>query len=86
MSPLATALIAFTAATTSTTIYSDYPGFVDTRATVEAYVDRGPILELIVKCPVGTGMLTYSKIEHRYCSSKLACFASLKSAIRETCD
>ena len=72
-------------AATSTTIFSDYPGFVDTRATVEAFTDRGPVVELIIKCPGGSGILTYSKIEHLYCSSKHSCFSSLRAAARDTC-
>lgn len=74
------------AATATTTIFSDYPGFVDPTAAVEAYFDRGPILELIIKCPEGTGIVSYSKIERLFCSSKRDCFASLKSASKRTCE
>ena len=82
MSSLAAALIAATAATT---LYSDYPAFVHPGAVVEAYTDRGPIIELIVKCPDGTGIMSYSKIERLYCSSKHACFRRLQPALRDTC-
>lgn len=82
MSTLATAVLA---AATSTTVFSDYPGFVDSRSVVEAYTDRGPIIEVIIKCSRGSGILTYSKIERLYCSSRHTCFPSLKAAARDTC-
>lgn len=77
-------LLAAAAATTS--IYSDYPGFVDPSSHVEAYIDKGPILELIIKCPQGAGIVSYSKLERLYCSSKRDCFVTLKSASRSTCE
>ena len=66
-------------------IYTDYPAFLKRGGVIEAYTDRGPIIELIVRCPVGTGIMSYSKIEHLYCSSKLKCFAQLTSAVSDTC-
>lgn len=82
MSLYASALVV-TAATSG--IYSDYPGLLDRTALVEATIDRGPIVEMIVKCPGGTGILSYSKIERRYCSSKHTCFDGLGTAVRDTC-
>lgn len=82
MSLLAAAVLS---ATATTSIYSDYPGFVNPQAVVEAYTDKGPILELIVKCPGGTGIMSYSKIDRLYCSSKHNCYASLRTAVRDTC-
>ena len=67
-------------------IYSDYPAFTKRGGVVEAYTDRGPIVELIVRCPVGTGIISYSKLEKRYCSAKLDCFAGLKAAVARTCE
>ncbi len=72
-------------ATATTAIFSDYPAFVNPRSVVEAYFDKGPIIEIIVKCPVGTGILSYSKLERRYCSAKHDCFNSLASATARTC-
>ncbi len=67
-------------------IYSDYPSFVKRGGVVEAYTDRGPIVELIVRCPAGTGIVSYSKLEKLYCSSKLDCYSGLKAAVARTCD
>lgn len=83
MSQFASLLVA---ATATTSLFSDYPAFVDTKSRIEAYVDKGPILELIINCPEGTGIVSYSKIERLYCSSKHDCFASLKSASKRTCE
>ena len=65
--------------------FIDYPGFVDPRARVEAVIDRGPILELILKCPPGTAILSYSKVEHLYCTPTKGCTSDLKVAIGRTC-
>ena len=66
-------------------VYTDYPAFLKSGGVIEAYTDRGPIVELIVRCPAGTGILSYSKIERLYCSSKHGCFSRLKPALDETC-
>jgi hypothetical protein len=83
MHPFASLVLA---ATATTTIFSDYPAFVNPRSVVEAYFDKGPIIEIVVKCPVGTGILSYSKLERRYCSAKHDCFPTLASATRRTCE
>jgi hypothetical protein len=68
-----------------TAIYSDYPAFLKRAGVIEAYTDRGPIVEMIVRCPVGTGIMSYSKLERRYCSSKFKCSTTLTSAVTDTC-
>jgi hypothetical protein len=72
-------------ALTMTAIYSDYPAFLKRTGVVEAYTDKGPIVELIVRCPVGTGIMSYSKIERLYCSSKHKCTPKLQVAVANTC-
>jgi hypothetical protein len=68
-----------------TAIYSDYPAFLKSAGVIEAYTDRGPIVELIVRCPAGTGIMSFSKIERLYCSSKFKCSAALEAAVADTC-
>lgn len=52
---------------------------------IEAIVDRGPILELIVRCPTGTAIVSYSKIERLYCGPRGGCNNSREQTIRSTC-
>ncbi len=66
-------------------IYSDYPAFLKHSGVVEAYTDFGPIVEMIVRCPEGAGIMSYSKVERLYCSSKHMCTEKLKSAVDDTC-
>ena len=66
-------------------IYSDYPAFTKHGGSIEAYTDQGPIVEMIVRCKRGTGIISYSKIDHKYCSSKWRCSASREAAIANTC-
>lgn len=68
-----------------TALYSDYPAFVGRGGAVEATTDRGAVVEFIVRCPAGTGILTYSKMERVYCSSKHRCSAQLEPAVEDTC-
>ena len=68
-----------------TAVYTDYPAFLRRAGIIEAYTDRGPIVEMIVRCPAGTGIMSYSKLERVYCSSKLKCSATLKAAVADTC-
>jgi hypothetical protein len=68
-----------------TTRFSDYPAFVKPNAVVQAYTDKGPIVEMIVRCPEGSGIMSYSKIERLYCSAKHTCFLQLREAVSDTC-
>ena len=83
MQMLAPLVLAASAATTN--IYSDYPGLLHPRAVVQAYFDKGPIVEIVVRCPAGSGILSYSKMERVYCSAKHRCFAALSPAVDHTC-
>lgn len=65
--------------------FTDYPVFLKPQARIEAVLDRGPIAELIVKCPEGTGILSYSKVERVYCTPVRGCTPDLKTAIVRTC-
>ncbi len=66
-------------------LFSDYPAFVKRGGAVEAYTDLGPIVELIVRCQNGTGIMSYSKIERLYCSSKHSCHTTFAPALDDTC-
>lgn len=65
--------------------FIEYPAFVKPGARVEAIVDRGLIKELIVRCPQGTGILSYSKVERTYCTPDWRCAPGLDRAIARLC-
>lgn len=65
--------------------FIEYPVFVQPDAQVEAVVDRGPIKELIVRCPRGSGILSYSKIERTFCTPDWRCGPGLEDAIGRLC-
>jgi len=84
---LTTFVLAATAASMTT-----YPGYLrqhpagaGATARVEAIVHRGPISELIVRCPRGTAIISYSKMERLYCIPRGGCGASLDEAVRRAC-
>ena len=64
------------------TIYSG-PNAPDAR--IEATTDRGPIIELIVRCPKGTAIISYSKMERLFCDPRLVCGADKDAVIRRSC-
>lgn len=65
--------------------FTDYPAFVRPGVRIEAVVDRGPIAELIVRCPRGTGILSYSKVERTFCTPDWRCGQGLDRAIGRLC-
>jgi len=65
---------------------TDYPGFRQSGAVVEAQIDRGPIVELVINCRHGrSAIISYSKVDRRYCTPRFECGGSLKHAVAETC-
>ncbi len=64
---------------------TDYPAFRQPGAQVEAIIDRGPIQELIIKCGDGTAIISFSKVEGRFCTPRLHCDPSLRKIVARTC-
>jgi len=73
------------AALAANTIITLYPGFDDPSARVEAFTDKGPIYELIVACPVGSTIISYSKAERLFCGPGGPCRHALESKARDAC-
>ena len=69
----------------TTTPFTLYPAFRGDKGAVEAATDKGLIVELIIRCPEASGILTYSKIEGLYCGPKWHCTPSQKRAIERLC-
>ncbi len=65
--------------------FNIYPGKHGPDARIEASIDRGPILELIVRCRVGTAIVTYSKLERRFCGPDGRCDRSRDVIIHRAC-
>ncbi len=53
---------------------------------VEASTDKGPILEIIVRCQSGTAIISYSKIDQKYCTPKLICGTSMAAIVAKSCN
>ena len=85
-------LITATLLASSFTTYQGYgdqvlasPQAAAPTARIEAAVDKGLIVEMIVRCPDGTGIITYSKVEHLYCSPQHECDSRLAVVAARTC-
>ncbi|MEE9375147.1 MAG: hypothetical protein V3V04_02300 [Rhizobiaceae bacterium] len=70
--------------------FSLYPGFNDRNAFVEMTTDKGLIVEIVLRCKregnkVTAGIMTYSKIDRMFCSSKMRCTKDAVKAADDTC-
>ena len=85
-------VFAFTLLTANFTAYPSFgdrgittPRKAERNARIEATVDRGPIVELIVRCPSGTAIISYSKIERLYCGPKHSCNKQINRVVADAC-
>ena len=67
-----------------------YPGFDDRDTLVEMTSDKGLIIEIVLRCErqgnkVKAGIITYSKVEGLFCSSKMLCTRDGDRAADDTC-
>lgn len=67
-----------------------YPGFTDRDGFVEMTSDKGLIVEITLRCSrkgnkVKAGIMTYSKVERLFCSSKMMCTKDAVKAADHTC-
>ena len=67
------------------TVFSDYPGLARSGGDVEAMIDRGLLVEFVIRCPEGTGIVSYSRGDHCYSDARLKCHATLAAARRSVC-
>ena len=78
--------------------FTTYPGFGDKPEPaapqptqiqhglkIEALVDKGPIVEMIIRCGGHTAIISYSKIEKLYCGPNQACDPVLARTLEPTC-
>ncbi len=85
------ALFGSLTAASATSNFSLYPGFSDRNALVEMTTDKGLIVEIVLRCSrtksgqVKAGIMTFSKVEKLYCSSKNRCFSAPERAFDDTC-
>jgi len=86
----ATLFVAATTAPLQAANFTLYPGFTDPNAFVEMTTDKGLIIEIVLRCSrkngkVKAGIMTYSKMDRMFCSSKMRCSRSADKAADDTC-
>ncbi len=67
------------------TSFTTYQAFVYPGAIVEAQIDKGLMVEMIIGCSDGAGIITYSKAEGLYCTPDAACYSSVNAAVERLC-
>ena len=65
--------------------FTVYPPPTGTPPRVEAITDKGPILELIVRCPQGSAIISYSKVERLFCGPRMKCGSNREAALKQAC-
>ena len=79
-------------AAAATSNFITYPGFNHPANIIEMTTDKGLILEIVLRCgrgangEISSGIMSYSKIERLYCSSRNNCYINAKKAVEETCN
>jgi len=73
------------AAATQTQGFTHYPVFVRPGVIIEAAADRGLVVDIIVKCSTGAGLIRYSKADRVYCGPDHRCVSNIKHAVRRLC-
>ena len=59
--------------------------YVDGGRTIQGFLNAGAIQELIIKCGDGTAIISFSKVERRFCTPRLQCDPSLRVVVARTC-
>ena len=67
-------------------IYNDkgfryYPGFRNSEAVNKLAHNKGLTIEIIIRCPVGTGIINWSEVKRLYCLPDHSCTRCLEAAL-----
>lgn len=75
--------------------FATYPSYGDRGITtpraaaahprIEMTLDKGPIVEMVVRCPRGVSVISYSKIERVFCTPQIVCNSNLATVIAKSC-
>jgi hypothetical protein len=84
--PAATAAISQSEPSPSAKGFRYYPGYSQPGGMIEVVHDKGLMLELIVRCPVGVGIITFSRVEGMYCLPNHRCTGDLDTALYRLCE
>lgn len=85
-------LNALLVATAISSSFITYPGFNHPSNIIEMITDKGLVQEIVLRCgrkpngQISAGIMSYSKIERLYCSSRNNCYTNAKKAVSETCN
>lgn len=61
------------------------PKSISSNPRVEHAIDKGLIIEMIVRCQSGVTVISYSKVERLYCSPKLVCSPNASDIVAKSC-
>ena len=87
-------MVSVLASVTLMSAFATYPAFGDRPPVVpragaapriEATIDKGPILEMHVRCRRGAAIISYSKVERVYCSPQGRCAGNLGRVLAASC-
>ena len=82
----------------SANIFTIYPGFIDPQTRVQVATDKGPVVELVIACKqvgnsgsrhkeriMGEGIMSFSKIDQKFCVPDASCYRKFSTAYNQLC-
>lgn len=66
-------------------IFTVYPGFIEPKSDIQAVTDKGPVLEIIIACRPGEGIISFSKLDRAFCVPDATCYSTIRPAIQHLC-
>lgn len=65
--------------------YIEYRSGVRPASPVEVLTDKGPLVEMIIRCGPQSGIISYSKVERLFCGPRGGCSLDFQKVYRATC-
>ena len=69
----------------SANIFTIYPGFIEPSSRVQVATDKGLMIELVIACKPGEGIMSFSKIERKFCVPDATCYRRFSRAYSHLC-
>ena len=73
------------AAAIASNLFTLYPGFTNPASDIQMITDKGLVLEMVIACRPGEGIITFSKIDRAFCTPDARCFGDIDKAIGHLC-
>ena len=67
-------------------VFTLYPGFIEPKSDIQMVTDKGLVLEMVIACRPGEGIISFSKVDRAFCLPDATCYKSIRPAIDNLCN